>query len=121
MNFKQDLYWDFGTSWGVDIACNNSDGDDIDLSLSGTTVLFWMGSSTQKKITCTLGSGVELDEDDPSIARIDISPFQQTSAGIANLDAKMRYEFWVTEPNGSESRQAFGSVYINVSLAKKFP
>lgn len=121
MAIKQDIYWDVGASWGADIACNNSAGDDIDLSLPGTQIIFWVGSLSQKILSVSLGSGIVVDEIDPSIAHVDIAPFQQSSAGIEQQDRKLRYEAWVTEPDGAESRQAFGTVYLSAGLAKKYP
>lgn len=121
MAIKQDIYWDVGASWGADIRCTTSAGDDIDLSLPGTQIIFWIGTPAQKILSVALGSGVSVDEDDTSIAHVDIAPLHQASAGIQQQDRKLRYEAWVTEPDGAESRQAFGTVYLSAGLAKKYP
>ena len=46
MPVKQDIYWDVGASWGADIACFNSAGDEIDLTQPGTQFLFWLARAS---------------------------------------------------------------------------
>lgn len=121
MTIRQDINdWTVGAPWGADFVCTNDAGS-IDLTLPGTQVLFWLGTPDQKLITCTLGDGISVDPEAPDVARVDISPFRQAQAGLAGAARKLRYELWVTEPDGSESRKAYGAAYAALGLAKKYP
>lgn len=113
MNVKQDIYLDVGASWGVTFKCS--------VSLTGAQVTFWLGDLTGKTLIASVGNGITLDPDDETQCFLDLSPQAQAALQIPNADAKKKYELWVVEADGAESRQAFGSAYLSVGLAKKFP
>lgn len=113
MNVKQDIYLDVGASWGVDFQCS--------VSLTNASVTFWLGDRTSKTLIATVGNGLTIDPADDTKVALDLSPQAQTAAGILNVDAKKKYELFVVESDGAESRQAFGSAYLSAVLSKKFP